>query len=97
MMGYDAPIAPDVRVGLGVGYARSIINGSGFSANTDFNTYQASAYIAYEPGPWFVDGDCVVRLEQLHRQRGISHFPASISAEFRSASGSSWPPAEFAP
>jgi outer membrane autotransporter protein len=57
MIGYDAPIAPDTRVGLGIGYARSMINAKVFSANTDFNTYQATAYIAYEPGPLFVYGD----------------------------------------
>jgi uncharacterized protein with beta-barrel porin domain len=62
MIGYDAPLnhAPfngDTRVGFGIGYARSTINDTMFSANTSFNTYQATAYIAHETGPWFVDGD----------------------------------------
>ena len=81
MMGYDAPIAPDVRVGLGVGYARSIINGSGFSANTDFNTYQASAYIAYEPGPWFVDGDVSFGWNNYTGTRNISFPGVNLSAQ----------------
>ena len=47
----------ETRVGFGIGYARTAINGNTVSANTDSNTYEATAYIAHEQGPWFVDGD----------------------------------------
>ena len=57
MVGYDVPIGPETRAGVGLGYARSVIDGKLFSANTDFNTYQATAYISHEQGPWFVNGD----------------------------------------
>ena len=62
MIGYDAPLVHmpfdgETRVGFGIGYARTTINGNTVSANTDSNTYEATAYIAHEQGPWFVDGD----------------------------------------
>jgi outer membrane autotransporter protein len=57
MVGYDMPIDPQTRVGFGIGYARSLIDGKIFSANTDFNTYQTTAYVSHEQGPWFINGD----------------------------------------
>jgi uncharacterized protein with beta-barrel porin domain len=56
MIAYDAPIGLDTRAGLGFGYARSTINGDTFDASTDFDTYQATAFIGHERGPWFVNG-----------------------------------------
>jgi outer membrane autotransporter protein len=62
MVGVDVPVAGlalggETRVGLGIGYARTTIDGSGTGANTDSNTYTATAYIAHDQGPWFIDGD----------------------------------------
>ena len=62
MIGFDTPIAAmafggETRVGFGIGYAYTTIDGKTVSANTDSNTYEATAYIAHEQGPWFVDGD----------------------------------------
>ena len=57
MIGYDVPLNVDTRAGLGVGYARSTVNGKTFINSTSFNSYQATAYIAHEDGTWFADGD----------------------------------------
>jgi outer membrane autotransporter protein len=57
MVGYDAAVADNTRAGLGIGYARSKIDGKALSNSTGFNTYQATAYIAHEDGIWFADGD----------------------------------------
>lgn len=60
MIGYDVPLDRDTRVGIGVGYARTDIDGKTFdagSASTDFNTYKATAYIGHERGPWYVHGE----------------------------------------
>ncbi len=62
MVGVDTPVpgmafGGVTRVGFGIGYARTTIDGKTVSANTDSNTYVATAYIAHEQGPWFVDGD----------------------------------------
>jgi uncharacterized protein with beta-barrel porin domain len=57
MAGYDVAITDDTRAGVGLGYARSKVNGKVFSNSTSFNTYQVTAYIAHEDGRWFANGD----------------------------------------
>jgi outer membrane autotransporter protein len=62
MVGFDAPLGnstrnDDTRAGLGLGYARSTIDGKTFLANTDSNTYAATAYISHESHRWFLNGD----------------------------------------
>ncbi len=79
MIGYDVPLTEtpfdgETRVGLGIGYARSTISGQTFSASTDFNTYQATAYIGHEQGPWFVEGDLSFGWNDYSGKRNIS-FP----------------------
>jgi outer membrane autotransporter protein len=72
MIGYDAPIGPETRAGLGIGYARSTIDGKTFRANTDSNTYQTTAYITHEQGPWFVQGDASFGWNDYFGTRNIS-------------------------
>ena len=80
MIAYDAPILRDepdgleTRAGLGIGYARSTIDGKTFDTNTDFNTYRATAYIDHEHGPWFVQGDVSFGWNDYSGARNIS-FP----------------------
>ena len=57
MVAYDAPVGADTHAGLGLGYSRSSIAGYFGDAHVGFNTYRATAYIAHEPGPWFIHGD----------------------------------------
>lgn len=56
MMGYDVPLRPDTRAGVGVGYARSNIDGKTRDTEIDIDSYQAMAYIGQERGPWFIQG-----------------------------------------
>src|SRR5258708_4263651 len=70
----DAPIGEDTRGGLGIGYARSIINGRTFSTNTDFDTAQVTAYVGHERGPWFVQGDLSAGWNDYSGKRNIA-FP----------------------
>jgi outer membrane autotransporter protein len=72
MIGYDAPIGPETRAGLGIGYARSTIDGNTFRANTDSNTYQTTAYVSHEHGPWFVQGDASFGWNDYFGTRNIS-------------------------
>jgi outer membrane autotransporter protein len=71
MVAYDAPIGLDTRAGLGFGYARSTINGDTFDADTDFDTYQAMAYIGHESGPWFVNGSASIGWNKYSSMRHI--------------------------
>jgi len=61
MIAYDVPIdttlSSQTRAGLGVGYARSAIDGKGVDTSIDANTYKATAYIGHEQDLWFVNGD----------------------------------------
>jgi len=85
MAAYDAPIISlrdaslglETRMGVGIGYARSQIDGNPIgtgSSSTGFNTYQATAYISQERGPWFVDGDVSFGWNDYSGTRNIS-FP----------------------
>jgi uncharacterized protein with beta-barrel porin domain len=71
MIACDAPIGLDTRAGLGFGYARSKINGDTFDASTDFDTYQATAYIGHEDGPWFVNGSASIGWNEYSSMRHI--------------------------
>jgi Autotransporter beta-domain len=72
MIGYDVPVNPETRAGLGFGYARNIIDGKTFSANTDSNTYQGTAYLTHEHGPWFIQGDASFGWNDYSGSRNIS-------------------------
>ncbi len=71
MIGYDMPLDPDTRIGLGLGYARSTIDGAPFAAKTDFNSYQGTAYAIHESGPWFVTGNLSIGFSDYSGNRSI--------------------------
>jgi outer membrane autotransporter protein len=81
MIGYDIPIDPATRVGLGLGYARSTIDGKLFSANTNFNTYQVTAYATHERGPWFVNGDVSFGWSDYNGTRNIMFPGVNLTAK----------------
>ncbi len=74
MIGYDAPLGPDSRLGLAVGYARGNINQYGADTGANFNTYQATAYLGHLAGPWFVNADLSFGWNDYTETRQIS-FP----------------------
>ncbi|MDB5380384.1 MAG: hypothetical protein JWO26_16 [Rhodospirillales bacterium] len=84
MIGYDAPIDPDTRAGIGLGFARSVIEGDTFgagTARTSFNSYRATAYIGHERGPWYVHGDAAVGFNAYTGERNISFTGIQRRAE----------------
>jgi len=81
MVGYDTPLNIDTRAGLGVGYARSTIDGKTFSANTGFNTYQAMVYINHESATWFADGDLSYGWNNYSEIRQISFTGVNYTAD----------------
>lgn len=76
MMGYDVPLNPDTRAGLGVGYARSSIEGKTFDTETDIDSFQATAYVGHERGPWFVHGSATFGWNEYDGKRHIVVAPA---------------------
>ena len=73
MIAYDMPIGQDTRAGLGFGYAHTIIDGKTYqtNSNTNFDTYQTTAYIGHEQGPWFIHGSESFGWNEYSAQRGI--------------------------
>jgi uncharacterized protein with beta-barrel porin domain len=74
MLAYDVPLGLNTRAGLGFGYAQSTIDGKTYDAETDFDTYQATAYIGHERGPWFVHGSASFGWNEYSDMRHIE-FP----------------------
>jgi outer membrane autotransporter protein len=74
MVGYDVQVGNGTRVGISVGYARSTITGKPFDTETDGNSYQATAYVNHEVGPWFVNGDLSLGWNEYTGRRNIA-FP----------------------
>jgi uncharacterized protein with beta-barrel porin domain len=89
MLGYDRPVAPDTRVGFGFGYARGQIDGKVFTANTASNTYQGTAYITHERGPWYFQGDVAFGWNDYSGRRNIL-LPGLTLAANSSYSGQSY-------
>jgi len=86
LVGYDIPVPAlsfggDTRMGFGIGYARSAINGNTFSASTDINSYQATAYISHEHGPWFVNGDLSFGWDDYTGSRNIMFPGVNLSPQ----------------
>ncbi len=71
MLGYDVPLGTHTRAGLGVGYARSSIDGKTFDNSTDVDTYQATAYLGHERGLWFVNGSVSIGWNNYEGKRNI--------------------------
>lgn len=86
MIGYDMPIGPDTRVGVGLGVGQGNIDGKTFSDNTSFNSYGLTAYIGHETGIWFVNGDIAFGWNDYSGSRGIS-FPGISRTATASYSG----------
>jgi outer membrane autotransporter protein len=72
MAAYDKPLGLNTRAGLGLGYAWSRIKST--DANTEFNTYDAVAYIGHDIGPWFVHGSATFGWNEYSDSRHIN-FP----------------------
>ena len=80
MVGYDVPLNPDTRAGLGVGYARSSIEGKTFDTDTDIDSFQAMAYAGHERGPWFVHGSATFSWNEYDGRRHIVAPPVDTTA-----------------
>ena len=89
MAAYDTPIGATTRAGLGIGYAHSTIDGQGFATRTAASTYQATAYIVHEDGPWFGYGDVSAGIDNYSGMRRIV-FPGIDRQADASYSGNSF-------
>ncbi len=84
MIGVDEPIGIGTRAGLAVGYSRSNITGEPSYDTTNFNSYQAMAYIEHQRGAWYINGDAAVGWNKYSGTRGIqfSGYDATANANY---------------
>jgi uncharacterized protein with beta-barrel porin domain len=84
MIGYDVPLDPNTRVGMGVGFARSQIDGNSFQGvgnDTAIDTYKALVYIGHDRGNWFINGDASFGWDDYTGTRLIQFPGVSRSAK----------------
>jgi len=71
MLAYDAPVNVNTRVGIGGGYADTVVDGNNSTGRTTIDSYQFTTYISHVPGPWFVKGALTVGVDRYKGSRNI--------------------------
>ncbi len=71
MVGFDMPLTQALTAGVGVRYARSALDGLDAQSRGSIRSYQATAYLGYAPGPWFVNGALVYGLDDYSSSRRV--------------------------
>ncbi len=84
MLAYEAPISETLRVGAGVGYARSSLGGKIYDNQSHINSYQATAYLGYAPGPWFLNAALAYELDYYSGSRHVVFpgFDSTAKADY---------------
>ena len=86
MLAYDARLAPNLHGGASLRYAHAAIAASGADSHDDLNSYQASVYAGYAPGPAYLNGALVYGVDQYSGSRSVT-FPGFRGANHASFSG----------
>lgn len=71
MLAYDIPLSPATTAGVGVRFGRSALTGMSSTSRGDIRSYQATAYLGYAPGPWFVNAALVYGLDDYSSSRQV--------------------------
>jgi outer membrane autotransporter protein len=71
MLAYDTPLNDATRVGAGIRYARSTLDGETSGGRSSINSYQATAYIGFAPGPWFANAALVYGRDEYSGSRRV--------------------------
>lgn len=71
MVAYDRSLSDATRAGVGVRYARSKLDTDTTDGHSRINSYQATAYLAYAPGPWFANVALVAGLDDYEGSRRV--------------------------
>jgi outer membrane autotransporter protein len=76
MLGLDIPLSQATTAGVGVRYARSTLDGLDSQSRGNIRSYQATAYLGYAPGPWFVNAALVYGRDDYSSSRRVV-FPGT--------------------
>jgi outer membrane autotransporter protein len=71
MLGLDIPLSQATTAGVGVRYARSTLDGLDSESRGNIRSYQATAYLGYVPGPWFVNAALVYGQDDYTNSRRV--------------------------
>ncbi|MFC5435023.1 autotransporter domain-containing protein [Rhodanobacter umsongensis] len=71
MLGLDFPLGQATTAGIGVRTARSTLDGLDSESRGNIRSYQATAYLGYAPGPWFVNAALVYGLDDYSSSRRV--------------------------
>ncbi|NYZ13323.1 autotransporter domain-containing protein [Azospirillum sp. RWY-5-1] len=71
LVGADRLVAPDLLVGGGLGYARTVAKARNGGGDADIDRYQALAYAGWTPGPLAVDAQLGYAFTQYDSSRPI--------------------------
>lgn len=71
MLGLDIPLSQATTAGVGIRYARSTLDGLGSESRGNIRSYQATAYLGYAPGPWFVNAALVYGQDDYLNSRRV--------------------------
>jgi len=73
-LGLDIPLGQAVTAGFGIRHARSTLDGLDSASRGNIRSSQATAYLGYAPGRWFVNAALVYGLDDYSSSRSVS-FP----------------------
>jgi outer membrane autotransporter protein len=71
MLGLDIPLSQATTAGIGIRAARSTLDGLHSAGNGSIRSYQATAYLGYAPGPWFVNAAVVYGRDEYSSSRRV--------------------------
>lgn len=71
LLGLDIPLSQATTAGVGVRYARSTLDGLDSESRGNIRSYQATAYLGYAPGPWFVNAALVYGQDDYSSSRRV--------------------------
>ncbi len=71
MLGLDVPLSQATTAGVGVRYARSTLDGLASESRGNIRSWQATAYLGYAPGPWFVNAALVYGKDDYSSSRRV--------------------------
>jgi outer membrane autotransporter protein len=83
MIAVDTPLDDATRVGMGVRYARSKLEGEISISEGSIDSYQMTAYFSHTPGPWFTNAELVVGVDDYSASRRVAFtgVDATVNAD----------------
>ena len=71
LLGFDVPLSQATTAGASVRFAHSRLDGLDATSQGNVRSYQASAYMGYAPGPWFVNGSVAYGEDDVSSSRRV--------------------------